>query len=1412
MPNTFYKWKRFWYPRGKTINRDYGGYLPDPETEYGRFSNPNVVPFESIVSIPCLVLLGEPGIGKSTATRQAVEEVTKEACLWFPLGDYDSDSGLCNAVFRNETFQTWLNGTHRLYLFLDSLDEGLLSIRILVRILKRELGKCPCDRLLFRITCRTADWSNRLEEKLKQLWGESNVGVYELAPLRRVNVIEAAKDNKLDPDAFLQEIHNREAVPLAIKPITLKFLIETYSQNGQLPPTQKKLYLEGCRLLCKEINPDRCDAGFVGTLTPDKKLIVAARIAAVTVFGNRAGIWLGEDYQSSDKDVTVQELSGGKEKADGDEFAVGRDEIKEALGTGLFSSLGTHRIGWTHQTYAEFIAAWYLVQHQMSLTQMMSLITHPNDPDRKLVHQLHETAAWLAGMLPDVFREIMKADPDVLLRSDVATVDVKDREALVENLLKLYDEEKLLHTFGNYGYYRKLNHPGLVEQLRLYIRNANKSFQARHIAIDIAKVCKLEDLQDALVEVALDSSQSIQIREDAASAVCRIGNNEVKARLKPLAIGEAGDDPNDELKGYALRAVWPEHITAEELFTLITPPKAKISGGTYQRFLAQELAPHLQVAELPIALKWVEEQQSRCKRQPSFEALADVIFGALTDKIIFRAWEHLESPDVLEIFAKIALTRWSNYKQLTSSSTNPSFESDLVNDDVKRRRLLEAIIDILPPSEAEPLWLLTPRRQVVIQKDFQWLLERLQVSESEQNKKVWAKLLLRNFIECNRGREKYDLEQVEAILTACQDNLILHATFISYIEPIEVNSPKAEELREWTKCDTNQIHLEPPPLERIAVLLDEFESGNLSAWWNINKQMTLRPDNRYYGNILQPINLTDLSGWKEADSDIKSRLLKAAKTFVCQWQPKTQNLDLYESEVSGYKALRLLIQENPDIVSDITPEIWKRWASTVLHMSSWSSDSRYVEPHHRLMKLAYQYATDEIINNLILLIDEENENSDYISIIHAIKECWDERLATALLAKVKDKNLKPKCMGQLLEELLKHKVEKARAFAEALIPLPLPNSEEERSRAIFAAKALMLYAEDAGWSVVWIAIQQDPKFGREVIESVSYEARETGSIEWRLKEEQVVKLYIWLTQHYLHTEKPQIEEDCETAFRIEDYEVKPRDSAAKWKNFILHHLKERGAYKAIQQIIHKFPKMENQLKWILLEAQNIARRNTWQPPQPTQIIKIVSDQQVRLVQSGTQLLEVLVESLKSLETELQGETPAAIFLWDRISKDLYKPKDENTFSDYVKLHLDRELKQRGIIVNREVEIRSNRGAAPGERTDIQVDAVVPGTHGEVYDSITAIIEVKGCWHEHIDHAMETQLVDRYLKDNSCQHGLYLVGWFNCNQWGNDYRKRDATNKLGTDINAARKQFDDQAAELSKQGVQVKAFVLNAALR
>jgi len=88
-------------------------------------------------------------------------------------------------------------------------------------------------------------------------------------------------------------------------------------------------------------------------------------------------------------------------------------------------------MGWAHQTYAEFLSAWYLTQHEIPLTQIKELIFSSEDPDPKLIPQLHETAAWLASIRKDV-----------LLRSDVST-DANVRSSIVDNLLTQYEEEKL---------------------------------------------------------------------------------------------------------------------------------------------------------------------------------------------------------------------------------------------------------------------------------------------------------------------------------------------------------------------------------------------------------------------------------------------------------------------------------------------------------------------------------------------------------------------------------------------------------------------------------------------------------------------------------------------------------------------------------------------------------------------------------------------------------------------------------------------------------------------------------------------------------------------------------------------------------------------------------------------------------
>jgi len=198
----------------------------------------------------------------------------------------------------------------------------------------------------------------------------------------------------------------------------------------------------------------------------------------------------------------------------------------------------------------------------------------------------------------------------------------------------------------------------------------------------------------------------------------------------------------------------------------------------------------------------------------------------------------------------------------------------------------------------------------------------------------------------------------------------------------------------------------------------------------------------------------------------------------------------------------------------------------------------------------------------------------------------------------------------------------------------------------------------------------------------------------------------------------------------------------------------------------------------------------------------------RIVQSGKQLVQVLIESLTRLNVKLQGETPAAEDLWDRIGTGIFRPKGELHLSNYIKRHFDADIRERGIIANREVEIRQGTGGAQGERTDVKVDAIVTDAAGGRIDVVTVIVEVKGCWNPGVSKDMQLQLSDRYLRDNPSSDGLYVVGWFRCRQW----RDSDCVWPATTTYEDSVKALEDQALRLTTDQQMIRSFVVNASLR
>jgi predicted NACHT family NTPase len=378
-----FDWNRFWCPRGESSDLSDRGFLSDPEGEWGKYSNPNLVTFDRIAEFPCAVLLGEPGIGKSWTLQHESAEVQKsftpgEKLLSLDLRSFSSDARLMASVFESEMFDSWKKGDWKLHLLLDSLDECLLQIDNVAALLADELPKLPVDRLRLRIACRTAPWPSILERALEKLFGECHP--YELVPLRRIDVQHAAEASGIgDPRTFLRQIDELDVSSLAIKPVTLKFLISTYLKDGDFPKDHLALYEKGCRILCEEPSDSRRGAGKKGRLNPDQRLAIASRIAAVTQLCKRFAVYTGPEADGvPPEDVLIGDLTGGLERAV-DDVEVSESALWEVLGTGLFSSRGADRLGWAHLTYAEFLAARYCTRRKMPVAQIRPLIFHPSD-------------------------------------------------------------------------------------------------------------------------------------------------------------------------------------------------------------------------------------------------------------------------------------------------------------------------------------------------------------------------------------------------------------------------------------------------------------------------------------------------------------------------------------------------------------------------------------------------------------------------------------------------------------------------------------------------------------------------------------------------------------------------------------------------------------------------------------------------------------------------------------------------------------------------------------------------------------------------------------------------------------------------------------------------------------------------
>jgi hypothetical protein len=221
--------------------------------------------------------------------------------------------------------------------------------------------------------------------------------------------------------------------------------------------------------------------------------------------------------------------------------------------------------------------AQYLLAEEVSPRNILAILRHPAGG---LVPQLAVVAAWCASLSKDIRDALIRSEPLTLLRGDLANWTEEDVALLTATLLEAMDRQDENDFIpGIASSYARLAHPGLAAQLRPYIEDASKNIVCRRAAIMIAEACNLGDLQPELVRLATDVSVEPSLRARAVAALSACGDDSVREHALALAKGALGPDPNDDMKGYALRILWPGHLSAPELFATIARPNEGYVGA-----------------------------------------------------------------------------------------------------------------------------------------------------------------------------------------------------------------------------------------------------------------------------------------------------------------------------------------------------------------------------------------------------------------------------------------------------------------------------------------------------------------------------------------------------------------------------------------------------------------------------------------------------------------------------------------------------------------------------------------------------------------------------------------------------------------------------------------------------------------
>ena len=849
------------------------------------YSGDRPVPAAALAGVQgSYVLLAPGGAGKTTLVeRLRHEEPDSHAVDLGMLTPESLPKAIRGAVAESSS------------VFIDALDESLQRHPQFGYMLTRLLAEPAATNVSWRIACRPASWSLDLAQGMR----DAIPGFRELDLLP---LDDAAIEVMAGPDAtaFRTAVTRAGLTRLLAQPLETEDLFNQWRASGQLPASRSAAMRYSVARLLRESGtfraPPRQD--------DQRRVLVAEHLAAVSLFCGvgRYSVGGSPTGSTSSTEETAMAVTSVPLVKDPDIIgaAVSVDDLREVLGTSLFSAAGGGTVAFRHQAYEEFLAASLLTRRRVGGARLASLLGA--DVNGVAAGPMLEVLGWLLALDATVPSELITANARQLvgaaglgLASDTA------KEQVAAGLLRgaadgTFDEGWGVDTSS-------LSHPGLADQLHAAATAATNKWEIFWIS-RIARHCAVLESADDLMSIAHDATWPAHMRAEAVQSFAAVGPMDRLSELEDLLDLPASEDPDDELLAATLRAT-ATALAPERLADALRPRRRRNLIGGYSTLLT----------ELPTLIRSVDALPILRSVLVRHGDADDLSIERLLAGLVARTWEHRDEAQLRELGVLIGRSR-GMHRLRQRDVPLPWVAEDRPVD-----RLTIAVAALNEERKSQftvmDLGLLT-------QQDVGWLLDWTETAEPEDLGAV--------------------LDVLERLASAPAD-----AQTADHILGIPASHPAYGAVRhlqghrlltdrpDWIQDRLDRANAEPHLPDLVAHLQEAIAAAqeDPSLWWEAVVALAGDPDQAVTGEMYG-WDLSQRRLWPQLNPDEVTEFWRLAITYL---GTRTPNPDSWRSpegfssngfpDWAGVYALGTAALHRPDLLAAIPEQVWVAWVTTI---------------------------------------------------------------------------------------------------------------------------------------------------------------------------------------------------------------------------------------------------------------------------------------------------------------------------------------------------------------------------------------------------------------------------------------------------------------------------------------------------